>query len=132
MAISSGGTNTITIKATFDKKLFSPSLYYRAKLLKEDATTGAISTEETCYATIGERTDLGYEGYVAKNRSAGYTSCGVDEVTSPGNVIVSFTGLDENLTGTFRVKLEACMETASGGENCGGFGSDGLQTHTLP
>ena len=31
MAISSGGTNTITIKATFDKKLFSPSLYYRAK-----------------------------------------------------------------------------------------------------
>ena len=136
---SSGGVDTITIKTTFLKQRFSPSLYYRAKLLKEGSTAGELITHRTCYVTVSTRTDLGYEGHEPKNRTAGYTNCAVSEeyVMIPGRtgqhsgVVVSFSGLDASLTETFRVKLEACKETASGGENCGGFGSDGLQKEEL-
>ena len=126
--------DTLTVKATFDKALLSPTLYYRADLLPAGTTTPQAS----CYITTSERSKLGYEGYQAKNTDEGY-ACDISEKTHSGadsdkdftDVIVSFNVLSTSLTGTFEVKLKGCMEDSSGDDLCGGYGSDGSQTLTL-
>ena len=125
--------DTLTVKATFDKKFFSPTLFYRADLLKAGATTPF----DTCYVTISERSDLGYEGHSAKNTGV-HANCEVSEEsrTRPGTrntftaVVVSFTGHSTGTTGSFTVKLKGCMEH-SPDDSCGDYGSDGSQTLTL-
>ena len=116
-----------------DKALFSPTLFYRADLLKARATT----LFDTCYVTISERSDLGYEGHSAKNTGV-HANCEVSEEsrTRSGTrntftaVVVSFTGHSTSTTGSFTVKLQGCMEH-SPVDRCGDYGSDGSQTLTL-
>ena len=123
---------TLTIKAAFDKALFSPTLFYRADLLKVGTTTPF----RTCYVTTSERGDLGYQGHSAKNTGV-HANCEVSEEsrTRSGSsdeftvVIVSFTGHSTSTTGSFTVRLRGCMEH-SPSDRCGGYGSDGSQTLT--
>ena len=124
---------TLTVKAAFDKALFSPTLFYRADLLK----AGVTAPFRTCYVTIGERSDLGYQGHSAKNTGV-HANCEVSEEMRDGPlpdddftaVVVSFTGHSTSTTGSFTVKLQGCMEH-SPVDRCGGYGSDGSQTLTL-
>ena len=133
---TSVGTTTLSVKATFRKRDFSPSLYYEADFLRE----GAPPTEAvpSCYVTTPERTQLGYSGHDDRNTDNG-NNCTVATSTLVisgmriDTVEVSFHGLDADLTGTFSVKLRACKETGavSPSSRCGGYGTNGNQTVTL-
>ena len=126
--------DTLTVKASFDKALFSPTLFYRADLLK----AGVATPFDTCYVTISERSDLGYEGHSAKNIGE-HSNCEVSEESRTSSssmsrftvVVVSFTGRSTSTAGSFTVRLKGCMEHLPNKDRCGDYGSDGSQTLTL-
>ena len=118
-----------TIKATFLRADFSPTLFYRAQVFVDGVAQG----DRQCDFSLDARERLGRskKGHNPGESGAG---CAVTEVNPGGveQIIVQIPNPNPQVGRTYTVKLSACMESAANfTANCGAYGGDGGKSVTI-